>query len=285
MDMAHETSLDDSVYQLFLAADEELAPAVVSRVQGLFALNERVVPTGEWPHGFFSYTPVGATNVSSIKLEFDDVKTNVRPKLKDKHYNCHYDDVNAKKGDCLGFFHMGSTIVLIFESPEYDFMVQSGQKIQMGQPIRQLRDRARELNLKDVKGRGLTYAGWWFPRAWRLRLSCDSQTKGTPLSTPSRSKQIDIEDFTQIEKNMGYTCQCTLFFSVHESNLHFAQLRHRFNAGGLWVWSIARATIAQWDTLDDNQDIVGVTHGLRNSPALRRTPRLINTNRGTQRND
>ncbi|PRP84400.1 hypothetical protein PROFUN_08080 [Planoprotostelium fungivorum] len=148
-----------------------VAPAVVSRVQGLFALNERVVLTGEWPHGFFSYTPVGATNVGSIKLEFDDVKTNVRPKLKDKHYDRHYDDVNAKKGDCLGFFHMGSTIVLIFESPEFDFMVQTGQKIQMGQPIGQLRDQARELNLKDVKGRGLPYAGWWFPRAWRLRLS------------------------------------------------------------------------------------------------------------------
>ncbi|PRP72912.1 phosphatidylserine decarboxylase proenzyme-like, partial [Planoprotostelium fungivorum] len=87
------------------------------------------------------------------------------------HYDRHYDDVNAKKGDCLGFFHMGSTIVLIFESPEFDFMVQTGQKIQMGQPIGQLRDQARELNLKDVKGRGLPYAGWWFPRAWRLRLS------------------------------------------------------------------------------------------------------------------
>lgn len=41
---------------------------------GALQLNERVVYVGEWEHGFFSYTAVGATNVGSIKVYKDEVK-------------------------------------------------------------------------------------------------------------------------------------------------------------------------------------------------------------------
>lgn len=40
-----------------------MAPFVVNRVSGIFAANERVVLEGEWLHGHFTITPVGATNV------------------------------------------------------------------------------------------------------------------------------------------------------------------------------------------------------------------------------
>lgn len=40
---------------------------------GLFALNERTVLLGNWTHGFFSYTAVGAFNVGSIQLTVDEV--------------------------------------------------------------------------------------------------------------------------------------------------------------------------------------------------------------------
>jgi len=36
-------------------------------------LNERAVYVGEWEHGFFSMTAVGATNVGSIKVHSDKV--------------------------------------------------------------------------------------------------------------------------------------------------------------------------------------------------------------------
>jgi len=48
-----------------------VAPKVVRFIEGLFAINERVVLTGQWEHGFFSLTPVGATNVGSIVVNFD----------------------------------------------------------------------------------------------------------------------------------------------------------------------------------------------------------------------
>jgi len=113
-----------------------VAPWAVERVRGLFAINERVVLAGKWKHGFFSFTPVGATNVGSIQLHFDDVKTNVRPKLPDRFYDKIYENpVPAVKGDGLGFFYMGSTVVLIFESPGFVFDIVPGQKIKLGEKI------------------------------------------------------------------------------------------------------------------------------------------------------
>ena len=48
-------------------------PGIARMVAGLFNHNERVVLTGTWKHGFFSFTAVGAYNVGSINLKFDQV--------------------------------------------------------------------------------------------------------------------------------------------------------------------------------------------------------------------
>ena len=52
-------------------------PSVARWLQGLFSFNERVVYYGEWEHGFFSMTAVGATNVGSIRVYMDDVSLNM----------------------------------------------------------------------------------------------------------------------------------------------------------------------------------------------------------------
>ena len=48
-----------------------VAPPILRNIQGLFELNSRVVLEGEWRWGFFSLTAVGATNVGSIKIEWE----------------------------------------------------------------------------------------------------------------------------------------------------------------------------------------------------------------------
>lgn len=48
-------------------------PGVARWIKELFCLNERVVLTGQWQQGFFSLTAVGATNVGSIRIYFDQV--------------------------------------------------------------------------------------------------------------------------------------------------------------------------------------------------------------------
>lgn len=48
-------------------------PGVARWIKELFCHNERVVLAGDWTHGFFSLTAVGATNVGSIRIYFDNV--------------------------------------------------------------------------------------------------------------------------------------------------------------------------------------------------------------------
>lgn len=51
-----------------------VSPWMAKRLENLFVLNERVALLGRWKHGFFSMVPVGATNVGSIKINFDQVR-------------------------------------------------------------------------------------------------------------------------------------------------------------------------------------------------------------------
>lgn len=55
-----------------------VSPSIIKYFNGVFALNERVHYFGEWKHGFLSYSPVGATNVGSIRVYFDsELQTNI----------------------------------------------------------------------------------------------------------------------------------------------------------------------------------------------------------------
>ena len=51
-----------------------VSPWMAKRLEGLFVLNERVALLGRWRFGFFGMVPVGATNVGSIVVNFDQVR-------------------------------------------------------------------------------------------------------------------------------------------------------------------------------------------------------------------
>ena len=113
---------------------------IVPKIPGLFALNERIVLRGEWGHGFFAYCPVAATNVGNMTLDFDDaVVTNRssqshRSAVSHKSYQ-NQGGIRKKRGDMIGFFRLGSTVVMLFESPSFRFSVEPGQKVQLGEKL------------------------------------------------------------------------------------------------------------------------------------------------------
>ncbi|KAL6061674.1 phosphatidylserine decarboxylase 1 [Balamuthia mandrillaris] len=120
-----------------------VAPVMVNLVQGLFALNERVVLLGKWKHGFFSLTPVGATNVGSITLTLEpDFKSNqAKHKIGvgedgQPYFKKYYTNQRLSKGEEIAFFRLGSTVVLLFEcNPEMQWHIQPGQHVKLGQTL------------------------------------------------------------------------------------------------------------------------------------------------------
>ncbi|KAF8502872.1 phosphatidylserine decarboxylase-domain-containing protein [Russula emetica] len=123
-----------------------VSPWVAKRVENLFVLNERVAMLGRWRHGFFGMVPVGATNVGSIKINFDQaLRTNVRGRppppgtYTEAVYSAASPVLNGqplRPGQEMGGFCLGSTIVLVFEAPSnFEFGVHAGQKVRVGQKL------------------------------------------------------------------------------------------------------------------------------------------------------
>ncbi|XP_038649325.1 phosphatidylserine decarboxylase proenzyme, mitochondrial isoform X2 [Scyliorhinus canicula] len=118
-------------------------PGVARWIKELFCHNERVVLAGDWTHGFFSLTAVGATNVGSIRIYFDnDLHTNSPRYMKGSYNdfsfvtNNNEGGITMRKGEHLGEFNLGSTIVLIFEAPkDFTFSLKPGQKIRFGEAL------------------------------------------------------------------------------------------------------------------------------------------------------
>lgn len=135
-----------------------VSPYMAKRLQNLFVLNERVALLGRWRYGFFSMVPVGATNVGSIKVDFDkDLRTNEPQKRRDRMPPGSYTEAVYSAASPLlggqpltpaqqmGGFRLGSTIVLVFEAPEsFEFAVKAGQKIKVGKKLGGLREESRK---------------------------------------------------------------------------------------------------------------------------------------------
>jgi phosphatidylserine decarboxylase len=110
--------------------------ATVARVNGLFRRNERLIMHFKTDHGTAALIFVGALNVGSISTPWSG---ELRPK---KHgvvdvldLSSHKTAVN--KGDLLGWFNMGSTVILLRqpESCEWNDDLRAGKTLQVGEAI------------------------------------------------------------------------------------------------------------------------------------------------------
>jgi phosphatidylserine decarboxylase len=108
-------------------------PIALKRVERLFCKNERAVLQTELATGeALTLVPVAAILVASIRLHFLDRVLNAQTKGP-AVFPC---DVDVRKGDELGWFEHGSTIIVL--APDhFEFCddVTEGMRIRAGQPL------------------------------------------------------------------------------------------------------------------------------------------------------
>lgn len=118
--------------------------ATVRRVDGLFRRNERLVMHFKTDHGPAALIFVGAMNVGSISTPWTG---ELRPR---KHGVVDVPDISGhatvlKKGDLLGWFNMGSTVILLLPPGValWDDDLQPGETLRVGEAIGQLSDKLK----------------------------------------------------------------------------------------------------------------------------------------------
>jgi phosphatidylserine decarboxylase len=108
-------------------------PIALKRIERLFCKNERAVIRTRLESGeAFTLVPVAAILVASIRLHVLDLLLNARTRGPTE-YPC---DVDVRKGDELGWFEHGSTMILLAPA-HFEFCddVAEGSRIRAGQPL------------------------------------------------------------------------------------------------------------------------------------------------------
>ena len=117
-----------------------VAPYTVRQVPDLFARNERVVSLFETTHGPMAVVLVGAMLVSSMETVWSGVVTPPRGR-KIVHGDWSRRDINLKKGEEMGRFNMGSTVIVLLPPGAVSSIepYESGDVMVMGQKLGRLR--------------------------------------------------------------------------------------------------------------------------------------------------
>lgn len=106
----------------------------VKHIGGLFALNERIVTPIEGEQGVVGLVKVGATVVGKIKVDFSELASNSK---RPTQLNLPVvPERSCRKGEEIGRFQLGSTIILLFEKDRFKpHGIETGDPIHLGQLI------------------------------------------------------------------------------------------------------------------------------------------------------
>ena len=117
-----------------------VAPYNVRQVPNLFARNERVISLFETTHGLMAVILVGAMLVSSMETVWSGVVTPPRGR-KITRGDWSRRDIHLKKGQEMGRFNMGSTVILLLPPGAVSSMehYESGDDVVVGQKLGRLR--------------------------------------------------------------------------------------------------------------------------------------------------
>ncbi len=111
-----------------------VAAYTVNCIPRLFARNERVVCRFETDNGPMVMVLVGAINVSATETVWHGLVTGKARQL--THYGYGADEVVLRRGEEMGRFNLGSTVILLTtETFELDESISAGNPVRMGQAI------------------------------------------------------------------------------------------------------------------------------------------------------
>ncbi len=117
-------------------------PATARAMPELFARNERVAVIFETAVGPVAMVLVGALFVGSIETVWSgEITPPHRNKIDVRHYDNETDAIRLKRGQEMGRFNMGSTVILL-TGPEvlnWSKQLKPGEPVRMGQPLGRLK--------------------------------------------------------------------------------------------------------------------------------------------------
>lgn len=107
----------------------------VNGLAGLFPKNERLTSYLETDHGMIAVVKVGATNVGKIVVTYDSVRTNRW--IRRAQHHAYPAGIPMEKGQELGRFEMGSTVILVFEKDtvDLDAKISEHRKVKFGEVV------------------------------------------------------------------------------------------------------------------------------------------------------
>ena len=105
-------------------------PAATRSIDSLFDRNERLVFEIQTPHQTGILAMIGAFGVGRMGSPFIDVETNQNGPQTD--FSVQED---IQRGTELGYFALGSTVILLWPNRSIEWRVQRGASIRMGESI------------------------------------------------------------------------------------------------------------------------------------------------------
>lgn len=113
-----------------------VAKHTVSTIKGIFARNERVIASFDTEYGSMAMVLVGAINVAAIETVWAGLIT---PPKGEAITSKNYKDKNISllKGEEMGRFNMGSTVILLFSktAPKLSDTLKVDQPLKMGSSL------------------------------------------------------------------------------------------------------------------------------------------------------
>lgn len=111
--------------------------ATTELVDNLFARNERVICLFDTDAGPMAMVLVGAMICASIETTWAGLVTPMKREVRSTHYPNTSSDVKLSKGDEMGRFKLGSTVIVLFgpDVAEWEEELKSQSKVRMGERL------------------------------------------------------------------------------------------------------------------------------------------------------